>query len=132
MTSRMRCPMITPQERSCVYRSRQEAKATASPPRSSPSLRRLLRQEMLYDFPAGGTPHTVMRADIVESRIESADAMRLSGHERMDRDRHDARDRFTLTIERVELTPQHRLEFGNRNLHFKIGRDVVGLDRIGQ
>src|SRR3954467_14785617 len=98
MTWRMRSPMNTPQERSCVYGSRQEAKATASPPRSSPSLRRLLRQEMLYDFPAGGTPHTFLRADIVESRIESADAMRLSGHERMDRDRHDARDCFALAV----------------------------------
>src|SRR4051794_4679915 len=109
MTSRMRSPMITPQERSCVCRSRQEAKATALLPRSSPSLRRLLRQEMLYDLPAGGAPHTFMRADIVESRIESADAMRLSGHERVDRDSHDAGNRLALAVQRIKLTPQHRL-----------------------
>ena len=87
---------------------------------------------MLNDLPAGGAPHTFMRADVVESRIESADPMRLAGHERVDRDRHDAGDRLALAVQRVELTPQHRLEFGNRNLHFEIGRDVVGLDRIGQ
>src|SRR3954466_8201187 len=119
MTSRMRSPMITPQERSCVYRSRQEAKATASPPRSSPSLRRLLCQEMLYDFPAGGAPHTFMRADVGESGIECTDPMRLAGHERVDRDRHDTGDRFTFAVQRIELTPQHRLELGNRNLHFE-------------
>src|SRR3954453_3268375 len=98
--------------------------------RLSPSLCRRLRQEMLYDLPAGGTPHTFMRADVVESRIESADPMRLAGHEWVNRDRHHARDRFALAVQRIELTPQHRFELGNRNLHFKIGRDVVGLDRI--
>src|SRR5690242_18027746 len=72
---------------------------------------RLLRQKMLYDLPAGGGPHSFMRADVVERCIESADPMRLAGHERVDRDRHDARDRFALAVQHIELTPQHCLEF---------------------
>jgi hypothetical protein len=28
--------------------------------------------------------------------------------------------------------PQHRLKFGNRHLHLEIGRNIVGLHRIGQ
>src|SRR5438874_12808906 len=87
---------------------------------------------MLHYLPAGGAPDAGMRADVLKRRIESADPVRLAGDERVDRDRHDAGDCLALPIERVELTPQHRLEFGNRRLHLKIGRDVVGLNRIRQ
>jgi hypothetical protein len=74
---------------------------------------RLLSQEVLYDLPAGGAPDAGMRADVFERGIESADPMRLAGDKGMDRNRHNAGDRLALVVKRVELAPQHRLEFGH-------------------
>jgi hypothetical protein len=31
----------------------------------------------------------------------------------------------SFAVERVELTPQHGLEFGDRHFHLEIGRHVV-------
>src|SRR5437762_2243553 len=39
----------------------------------------------------------------------------------VDRNGHDAGDCLTLTVERVELTPKHAIEFGNRHVHLEIG-----------
>ena len=86
---------------------------------------------MLHDLPSGGVPDTRMRADVFERGIQRADPMWLAGDERMHRDGHDAGDCLTLTVERVELTPQHRFEFGNRDFHLEIGWYIVGLNRIG-
>lgn len=55
-----------------------------------------------------------MRADVIELRSESANPMRLAGHERVDCDSHDAGDGFAHAVKGVKLTPQHRLEFGDR------------------
>ena len=49
---------------------------------------------MLDDFPAGGAPYAFVRADVLERRVERADAMRLAGDERMHGDCHDAGDCF--------------------------------------
>src|SRR6516225_1688304 len=77
---------------------------------------RLLHQEVLHDLPAGGAPYAGVRADVFERGVESADPMRLAGDEGVDRDRHDARDRFALAVKGVELASQHRLEFRHRYL----------------
>src|SRR6516164_2831062 len=73
----------------------------------------LLCQKMLHDFPTRGAPYTVMRADILECRVERADTMRLPGDERVHRDRHDARHGLALAVQRIELALQHRLKFGH-------------------
>src|SRR5438094_10092273 len=83
-----------------------------TPVEMSPARVRLLRQEMLHDFPGGSGPDTGMRADVFERGIQRADPMRLASDKRVDRDSHDAGDCLTLTVERVELTAKHRLEFG--------------------
>src|SRR5262249_12059976 len=75
--------------------------------------RTLLSQEMLNDLPGGGAPGTGMRADVFERGIQRADPMRLAGSEGMDGNGHEAGDRLTLTVHSVELTLQHRFEFGN-------------------
>ena len=74
---------------------------------------RLLSQEVLHDLPAGGAPDADMRADVFERGIESADPMRLAGDKGMDCNRHNAGDRLALAVKRIELAPQHRLEFGH-------------------
>src|SRR5712691_2017374 len=102
------------------------------PTGASASALRLQRQEMLHDLPAGGAPDAGMRADVLKRRIESTNPMRLAGHEGMDRDSHHAGDCSALAVERVELTPQHRLEFRHGRLHLEIGRHIVGLNRIRQ
>src|SRR5947208_16258494 len=77
--------------------------------------------------PAGGTPDTFMRADVLERRVERADTMWLAGDELVHRDRHDARHGFALAIQRVELALLHRLDFGDRHLDLEIIGIVVVL-----
>src|ERR1700730_7973824 len=91
---------------------------------------RRLRQEMLHDLPGGGAPDTGVRADVFECGIQRADSMRLACDGRVDGNGHDAGNCLTLTVERVELTPQHRFEFGNRHFHLEVGRYIVRLNRI--
>jgi hypothetical protein len=53
-------------------------------PTAHPSLARerlLMCQKMLRDSPTRGVPYTVMRADVLERRVERADTTRLAGDE---------------------------------------------------
>src|SRR2546430_3286912 len=73
-------------------------------------LYRSLRDVMPCDFAAGGKPHALVPADVVERRIESADAVRHAGQIRMDGNRHHASGFRTLAIKHVELPADHVLE----------------------
>src|SRR5262245_1045892 len=86
-----------------------------------PSLFLVADPGALHDLPASGAPHAGVRADVFERSVERTNPVRLAGDKRVHRDRHHAGDRFALAIERVELAPQHRLEFRHRHLHLEIG-----------
>ncbi len=56
---------------------------------------------MLHDLPPGGAPDAGVRANVFERRVQRTDPVRLAGDKGVDRDRHDAGDRFAFPIERV-------------------------------
>src|ERR1700676_1656361 len=100
--------------------------------RSGPCIVWHLRDVVLNDLPAGGEPDIGMRTDIGQSRVESADTVRLARDERMHGDRHHTAGGLAFAVERIELPAEHHLELRNRNFHIEVSRHIVGLYRIGQ
>src|ERR1700722_17293047 len=93
-------------------------------------LRARLRDEVLGDLGAGRAPHARMAADVVERRVERADAVRHAGDVGMQSDRQHPAGRLALAIEHVEGAADLVLEFFGRDEHVLIGRLVVALLRV--
>jgi hypothetical protein len=72
-----------------------------------------------------------MPADVLERRVERADAVRHAADVGMQRDRHHAAGCLALAIEHVEGAADHALELVGRDEHALVGRLVVALLRIG-
>jgi hypothetical protein len=56
-----------------------------------------MSEEVRHDLPAGGAPSAGVRANVFERRVQRTDPVRLAGDKGVNRDRHDAGDRFAAS-----------------------------------
>src|SRR5579871_412513 len=80
---------------------------------------------------AGGAPHALMAADVLERSVERPDTMRHAADVGMERNWKHAAGIGALTIEHIEAAADHVAKLGRRYVHALISGFVVGLLRIG-
>src|SRR5258708_26841086 len=82
------------------------------------------------DLRGGGTPYTVVSADIFQRGVDRADSIRLPRYEGMQGDCHHAWNVRGFPVEPVELVANELAEFFGRELLVVELRRIIALQRI--